>query len=391
VPAHNIFRFVIVFSLLATAMPVAAQSLTGQLTTLLTAQVPSSTFVPDVPAAEATLDTVARLFSIELTSLPVASSSGGFVYRLNPSLGVVERATDGFGPFFTERALRNGRGQTSLGLSFQFSNFASLQGADLDAGTFPTNAARLSGQTQPFSVDTLSLELESRTTTAFASYGITDRLAVGGTLPLVTVRFSGTRTRNERGVASLQARESGSSTGFGDATLNARYLVAGDGPRGIAVGTDLRLPTGREEDLLGSGKTAAKFLGIGSWEDGKLSVNVNGGYGVGGASRQLTWGMATTFAVTPRATLVGELLGSRIEDLSYVQDVYQPHPLMPGVETMRWLDADRGVVTTVVVAGAKWNVVNSWLLYTSLLFRVTDGGLSGRVTPSISFGYDFER
>src|SRR5688500_14603590 len=96
----------VVLSLLATAMPaVAQQPLTGRLTTLLTAQVPSSTFVPDVPAAEATLDTVARLFSIELTSLPVASSSGGFVYRLNPSLGVVERATDGFGPFFTERAL----------------------------------------------------------------------------------------------------------------------------------------------------------------------------------------------------------------------------------------------------------------------------------------------
>ena len=71
--------------------------------------------------------------------------------------------------------------------------------------------------------------------------------------------------------------------------------------------------------------------------------------------------------------------------------MYQPHPLMPGVETMRWLDADRGVVTTVVVAGAKWNVANSWLVYTSLLFRVTDGGLTGRVTPSISFGYDFER
>lgn len=163
-----------------------------------------------------------------------------------------------------------------------------LQGADLDAGTFPTNAARLSGQTQPFSVDTLALELESRTTTGFASYGVTDRLAIGATVPLTTVRFRGTRTRNERGVASLQARESGSSTGFGDITLNARYLVAGDGPRGVSVWTDLRLPTGREEDLLGSGKTAARFLGIGSWEDGKLAVNVNGGYGVGGASPSKT-------------------------------------------------------------------------------------------------------
>jgi hypothetical protein len=64
---------------------------------------------------------------------------------------------------------------------------------------------------------------------------------------------------------------------------------------------------------------------------------------------------------------------------------------MPGVETMRWLDADRVVASTVVVAGAKWNLAKSWLLNTSVLYRVTDGGLRGKVTPSISFGYDFER
>ncbi|MGH9158713.1 MAG: hypothetical protein ACRD2X_01840 [Vicinamibacteraceae bacterium] len=385
-------KMLIVF-LLVVAMPAAgaAQSLTDRLSTLLTAQVPTSTFVPDVPAAEATRDTVARLFAIELTSLPVASSSGGFVYRLNPTIGAVERASESFGPFFTERTLRNGRGQMSFGFSFQFSSFSSLQGAELDTGTFPTNAARLAGATQPFSVDTLRLSLESRTTVAFASYGVTDRFAIGGTVPFVTVQFDGTRVRNADGTRTLQAYQSGSASGLGDITLNARYLVAGDGPRGFTLGTDVRMPTGHEEDLLGSGRAAARFLVIGSWEDGTLAVNLNGGYGVGGASSQLTWGMATTFAAAPRVTLVGEIIGTRIEDLSYVEDVYQPHPLVPGVETMRWLDADRGVVTAVVVAGAKWNIASTWLLNTSLLFRVTDGGLRGRVTPAISLGYDFER
>jgi hypothetical protein len=99
--------------------------------------------------------------------------------------------------------------------------------------------------------------------------------------------------------------------------------------------------------------------------------------------------MATTFAASSRVTVVGEMIGRRLFELSYVQDVYQPHPLMPGVETMRWLTADRGFTTTLVATGAKWNVGGSWLLNTNLLIRVTDGGLRARVTPAVSLDYDF--
>jgi hypothetical protein len=376
-------------SLVSTSAP--AQTISSPLSTLLTQQQPTSILVPDVPAAEATRDTVSRLFSIELSNLPVASSSGGFVYRLNPSLGVVERASEGFGPFFTERVLRNGRGQGSIGLSYQFANFSTLQGADLDAGTFPTNAARTAGSGVPFSVDTLSLKLDSQTTTVFTSYGVTDRLAIGGSVPFVKVHFSGTRLRNEDGRSTLQSSQSGSAAGVGDITMNARYLLVGAGLRGVSVGTDLRVPSGRSEDLLGSGKTLARFIGIGSYEEGHLSVNANAGYAVGGASRETSWRMAATFAASSRVTVVGEVLGQKLSELSYVQDVYQPHPLMPGVETMRWLTAQRGIVTTLLVAGAKWNVARSWLLNTNMLIRVTDSGLRARVTPAVSLDYDFDR
>jgi hypothetical protein len=366
-----------------------SQSLSGRLSALLTEQQATSVFVPDVPAAEATRDTVAKLFGVELTNLPTATSSGGFVYRLNPSLGVVARSSEGFGPFFTERVLRNGEGQFSAGFSYQVSNFTSLQGADLTAGTFPTNAARLTGSTTPFAVDTLSLDLETQAASVFASYGVTDRLAVGGSLPFMRVRMSGTRVRTQDGASVLQSRQSGSAAGLGDLTLNTRYLVAGDGLRGISVGADLRLPSGRAKDLLGSGKTAIRGLVVGSYEEGRLGVNVNAGVGAGGASEEVSWSMATTFAASSRVTLVGELIGRRLFELHYVADVYQPHPLMPGVETMRWLTADRGFTTTLVATGAKWNVGGSWLLNTNLLIRVTDGGLRSRVTPAVSLDYDF--
>ena len=238
------------------------QSIGSQLSTLLTEQRAVSDFVPDVEAA--TFATVAGLFGVELATLPVAVSSGGFVYRLNRDLGLVERASDGFGPFFTERVLRNSRGQLSVGISLQATRFSSLQGADLREGTFPTNAARSAGSGQPFSVDTLALELESRTTTALASYGVTDRFAVGIAVPFSTVRFSGQRNRTVDNQTALQSSQSGSATGLGDTTVNARYMVVGTGLRGASVGADIRFPTGRPEDLLGAGEATGRFLGIGN-------------------------------------------------------------------------------------------------------------------------------
>ena len=373
--------------------PVVAQEspLLGRLATLLTEQRDSGAYVPDPAAAAATTNTVASLFLVELGTLPMASSSGGFVYRLRPDLGVFERASSQFGPFFTERTLNNSRGQASIGFSYQTASFGSLQGADLRGGTFPTNAARVVGAIDPFSVDTLALKLSSRSITPFASYGVTDRLSVGGALPIVNARFSGQRMRTVNGTATLQSAQSGSATGIGDAVINGRYLVAGTGVRGLSVGSDIRFPTGRQEDLLGTSDVGARFLAVGSWERGQLALHGNAGGGIGGVSREWFWSTATTYAVAPRLTLGGEFIGRRLESLNRVSDVYQPHPVLAGVETMRWLPTADGVGTAFIVTGAKWNIARSWLVNANMLIRLTDAGLRSRVTPSVSLDYAFER
>jgi hypothetical protein len=173
--------------------------------------------------------------------------------------------------------------------------------------------------------------------------------------------------------------------------FQGRYLAAGSPVRGLSVGGDLRVPSGREEDLLGSGKTAGKAIAIGSWEEGRLAVHANGGVGVGGASREYSWSMATTVAATSQVTIVGEVMGRRLSELSLVRDVYEAHPIVPGVEVMRWLPAERGVYSAFFVTGAKWNVARSWLVNTSLLVRATDAGLRARLTPAVSIDYSFER
>jgi hypothetical protein len=370
------------------ATAVRAQSIANGLAVLLTEQTPPpSGYVRDRAAADATFATVAGLFTIELTSLPTASSSGGFVYRFSRTLGTAERASDSFGPLFTERTLRNGRRQLSAGLAYQFASFKTLQGADLTAGTFPTNTARFANQLQPFSVDTLRLDLDVTTVTGFASYGVTDRLDVGIVAPVSSLHFSGRRVNTFNGISTLQSSQARSAMGLGDLTVNARFRLTGETGTGAAIGTDLRLPTGREEDLLGAGKTAWRVLGIGSWEHAPLAADVNGGFSLGGASREVFWAGAVTLAATPRLTLVGELMGRRFSDLTKVADVYQPHPVLEGIETMRWLPTGGGLHTVYLGTGAKLNVYGRWLLKVNVLTRLTETGLRAKYTPSIAFDY----
>jgi hypothetical protein len=375
-----------------TARPAASQAVTGALSTLLTdtGTLPAG-FIADPAAAAATRDAVAELFVVEVGALPLVSSSAGFVYRLNPSLGVIERTSHSFGAFYTERAARSGRRQTSFGLTHQSSSFGSLQGASLGAGTFPTTAVRTAGAAQPFGRDTLALTLESRSTTAFGTIGLTDRLDLNVALPFVSVSFDGRRSTTVSGQTALQSTRRGRASGFGDATVAARYALANWGARSVAVGADLRLPTGREEDLLGAGKTAARFIGIGSWEGGRVGLHGNVGAGVGGLSRELFWAGATTVAVTPRVTAVGEFTGRRLGELTVLGDVYAPHSTVAGLETMRWVPIGRGVHTMFMVTGVKVNVTGSLLLNGSVLVRLSDAGLRARVTPNLSFSYAFDR
>lgn len=382
----------IVVMVTALAGPAAAQSVGEQLAALLTAQGPAPDgFVQDAAAANATFQTVAGLLQVELTTLPTTNSAGGFVYRLNPALGTVERATSDFGPFFTERALRSGARQISFGLSYQTSSFGTLQGADLDAGTFPTNAARYRGFLNTVSVDTLSLDLETRTTTGFVHYGITDELDVGVLVPVVNLRYSGTRVNVFNGQPAFRIAGGGSTSGIGDVTLTARYRLPGRGRTGIALGSDVRLPTGREEDLLGAGEATVRALVIGSWEARRVAVHMNGAVGAGGASGELSWGGALSFAPAPRLTIVGELLARHYNDLHRVVDVYQPHSVLAGVETMRWIPEEAGVTNAYTVAGVKFNLSGSMVLNGSVLVRLTEAGLRARVTPTLSIDYAFER
>src|SRR4051812_4187829 len=243
----------------------AQQSVSDALTFLVTNQsVNTGSVERDAAAALATSTTISRALLANLSTLPVTSTSGAFAYRLNPEIGTVERTTQTFGPVFIDRALTSGSGTAGIGITFQHLHFTALDGRNLRNGSLITTANQFVDEAEPFDVDQLTLGLDEDVATIYGNVGIGNRVEVGGAAPIVWLRMNGTRINTYRGRQFTQAAATANAVGLADVLVRGKVTLLEQDGGSLAAAVDVRLPTGREEDLLGTGKTAVRFLAIGS-------------------------------------------------------------------------------------------------------------------------------
>jgi hypothetical protein len=377
---------------LAVPRAAGAQSVTDILTFLVTNQgVQTGSVERDREAALATSATISRALLASLATLPVATSSSGFVYRLNPELGTVERATQNFGPFFVERAMTAGKGQVSIGATFQQFRFTSLDGHDLRDGSLVTTANQFADENAPFDVDQLTLAISASVATLYGNVGITDFLEVGVAAPMVSLLVDGTRINTYRGRTFTQASAHARALGLADVVLRTKFTPYRENGAALAGAIDLRLPTGRNEDLLGAGSRSVRFSAIGSLENGRFSSHANAGVTVGGLATELTYGGALAVAATGRLTLIGEFVGRLLDSAGGIVPVVAPHPTLRGVETIR-LTADGSRLNMISAApGVKWNLSDTWVLSASVSIPLTKGGLTAPFTPFVGLDYAIGR
>jgi hypothetical protein len=346
-------------------------------------------FERDRAAAETARDTISRSLIITLTSVPIATSSSGFLYRLSPELGTVERATESFGGFFVERALTPGHGRALFGVSASTTRFTQLDGSNLRDGSLLTIANRFGDEPAPFDTESLTLHVRSSTMTLFASVGITDRFEIGGAVPLVRLELEGERINVYRGQAFTQASASATASGIADSAVRAKYTVYSGRGAGVALAGELRLPTGDSENLLGAGSASVRVFGIAAIEQGPWTFSGNGGFVRGGLSDEVTFAGAASVAVSPRVTLSGEVLTRRIAELSRISLSAAPHPTITGVETTRLVGVDQGRMIAGGAAGLKWNTGGTLVIAGYIRWSFTSAGLTAPITPSIGLEYAF--
>jgi hypothetical protein len=370
----------------------AQESMTDVLTVLLTNRsIPTGDFVRDEQAAVETRDILTRFLTLELATVPVSPSSGGFTYRLDPALGTVVRSSQSFGPFFAERSLTAGRSQASFGVGYGTTTFVNIDGRDLRDGTLVSTASILRGERAPFDIETVALRIRTDTMTVTGNYGVTDRFDIGGAIPFVRVSLRGQRVDTYRGRELVQATGSGSASGLGDVVVRAKYNVFRDGGSGVAIAGEARLPTGREEDLLGTGRTSLTPRLIGSYERDRIGIHGELGYSFREVSDTLAYAMAVTVVAVPRLTLVGEVSGLRLSGLGRLAETTQPHPSLAGVDTIRLTGVEQTTDRILAVAGFKWNIAGAWLVTANVRRALTEVGLNAGWVPTLTFDYAFGR
>lgn len=240
-----------------------------------------------------------------LSILPIASPASSVITIKDSATGADLPADSTLGPIFTERGETIGRHKFYIGISTQNFHFTNLNGEPvrsltiLDPGGESSHILNGSGAmvtTFPTTFD-VAMDVRLSQNVALVTYGVTSRFDVSLGLQVVHAAISSRTYNGEIYVgdgfnntasatqpncwcvdtftpgtppgsagaptgAGLILSDVNSanygSTGFGDMLLRFKGTIVRRRNLAIAVGTDLRLPTGEARNFLGTGAFAAK-------------------------------------------------------------------------------------------------------------------------------------
>lgn len=248
------------------------------------------------------------LIASNIAAFPLSSTIAGVTFDF--SAGQPVQVTESLGPIFAETAETLGDRKLSVGFNATYLPLNSLRGMRLEdmAFTFThqdIEEAGLGDNVSELDVVTISPNLDADATifAFYATYGVARNLDVSVAVPFVDVSLSGTaravissRTLLAVGAAlhffegdltapvlEDEVEYSESAKGIGDIALRLKLRLPG-AAMGLGALLDVRLPTGNEEEFLGTGSVNARALLIGSKKLGTFTPHVNLGYDYRGAA-----------------------------------------------------------------------------------------------------------
>lgn len=360
----------------------------------------------------------------QLVSVPLPSPAGGFTFQFDPSLGVFRRTTESFGPILADRADTIGARKVSFGFAHQRYTYDSVEGLDLDniPAVFTHDNAALRGGREDVVATRNSIEASVNQSTMFLTVGVTDAMDVSLAVPFVsnqlkvvshaTIYRLGTTNplthffRQANGDVGEERTFTavGDASGFGDVLVRVKNTVLRRQSQALAIGASIRLPTGDEMNLLGSGAAGLQPFAVWSATYGRMSPHLNASYHWNGSSvlagnpaigesahfpDQFAYAVGTELSVNPRITVAFDLLGTYTIDAPRLTQ-----------QTFRGLDAAQTAFPNIAFVRGSFNAVNGaigvkadliqrLLLQANLLFQVDGNGLRDKITPLIGLEYTF--
>ena len=332
------------------------------------------------------------------------SSVTGFTFDIER--GIPVRTTESLGPLLTERATTLGARKLDVTFTYTRVNFTKLQGKDLKNLELvflrdDANGNGIRDTSGPFSFESdvirakLSVDLTEDIFALIATYGLTSEWDVGFVVPVTHVRLfakahaaifdqfgnpGGTKIGDlpvhRFGPNSTQpdASGGGDETGLGDIILRTKYNFLrnyDDLIPDLAFLVEMKLPTGDEDRLLGTGGTNLTGLLVASKTYGQwFTPHVNLGYEIDTKdTRQNTIRYAVGFdaRVLSELTFDADVIGR-----------YKPD------------GSGTGDHVVDLSLGVKWNPIKSLILRGNVQIPLDkNSGLRADFIPTVGIEYIF--
>ena len=432
----------ILLGLVLAAPVVSAQDASGKLSLLIPTlfgpnglKLQSKTLLPDGSTHSAHFNNAFQSeftqFNIALASqlaaVPLPSPASGFTYTFDSSLGVFQRSTQSFGPILTERAETIGKGKLTSGISYQHFTFDTIEGVPLDdiPAVFTHDDSQLGGGRSDVVTTANSIAATVNQSVLFVTYGIGSHADLSLGVPFVTVDLSahssatidrvGTCTATACNLTThffddgsggigdtAQFQKSGSASGIGDLVLRFKGAPVRGDAGALALGFDVRFPTGDENDFLGLGAYGVKPFMAASFSHGRAASHVNVAYLWNGKSvlagdpakgtkedmpDQVTYAVGLDIGATKRLTLAFDFLGTYIIDSprmtvgTFTTASGQPFKQIS-------FEKDSYSLSSAAV-GLKFNPAGKLLIDLNVLLKLDSSGLRDKATPLIGIEYAF--
>jgi hypothetical protein len=371
-------------------------------------------FNPDAEAVgQVVVDFLSAAITNSVSSMPLGATSSGTTFAFDAA-GMPVATAQSTGPIFGERAQTLGRGRLLFSGKYTHSSFSSLRGVSLKnlQMTLTHQDEPPTGLGDPpLELDTIhvatSLDASVSVFALSATWGISNNVDVGFAIPVVDLSVRGTSIGTIVPVTGViahfwkgtidnpqlvdTAHGSTHQTGIGDVSLRAKFNLVQSPIGGAAFLADVRLPTGKQDNLLGTGRTSVISWFITSLTLKQFTPHANIGY-LYRSSDSLNSSVLTAVGfdalVASHFTLAGDVVGqfpvgtdkiTLPKPAVYIDGAVVPRTNIP-------TGTDNIVAASI---GGKLLVGVGFTAVGNVLFPISEGGMRPNATWTVGLERNF--
>jgi hypothetical protein len=359
-------------------------------------------YQPTFPVQQTGFVPINSSIGTELSRLPSPAPASGLIFSFGGGGLTAERA---LGPIFSNSPWAVGRHKLYLAFAYQYFDFDSINSVSLSH--IPLLLSVQACKNHPTSC---TGQIETNTNygivlneyISYATFGITNRLDVSATIPIVDTRTSITTvctvclqsvSNNQYVLGFTSNAGRGSSSGIGDAVFGIKGTALRSEHTGLALGVDVRAPSGDAYNFRGAGTVGAHpyiafgytsrisaHATVGGWINGDSILASANGVTKAQLPDSIEYSAGADFSATHWLSLSGDFLGQAFVDASTVAVAPSGLALHASTQTYN---------TNTVAVGLKILAVKNLLVSANGLIDVDHNALHYKPSPMVGISYVF--